>query len=304
MFDFTLTTYNHLLNNLSNQGFSFLTFSEFLSGSTSKVIMLRHDVDKLPDYSLKFATTQAELGIMGTYYFRAVPGLWDERIIKKIANFGHEIGYHYEDLSFAWAKLKAQGTGHKAQEEELEREIVEIGLQSFKKNLEQLRNIVPIKTICMHGSPMSKWDSRLLWKYYNYRDFGILGEPYFDIDFNEVMYLTDTGRCWDGDSVNIRDKAQGTGLRAQGKDNPAPSTEQLEAKRRSRLCGAAPFPHFQSTFDIIKAAEQGKLPDKSMMTFHPQRWTDRPGPWVKELLWQNTKNAVKYFYVKNRNQKL
>lgn len=54
---------------------------------------------------------------------------------------------------------------------------------------------------------MSRWDSRLLWKYYDYHDFGIIGEPYFDVDFNEVFYLTDTGRRRDGDSVNIRDKA-------------------------------------------------------------------------------------------------
>jgi len=67
----------------------------------------------------------------------------------------------------------------------------------------------------MHGSPMSRWDSRLLWKYYDYKDFGITGEPYFDVDFDKVMYLTDTGRRWDGDFVSVRDKAQGSGLRAK-----------------------------------------------------------------------------------------
>ena len=35
-----------------------------------------------------------------------------------------------------------------------------------------------------------------------------------------------------------------------------------------------------------------------MMTFHPQRWTDKPIPWMKELVWQNTKNIGKYFIVK------
>ncbi len=51
--------------------------------------------------------------------------------------------------------------------------------------------------------------------------------------------------------------------------------------------------HFHSTFDIIKAVEAGKLPDRIMMTFHPQRWTDRTVPWVRELVWQNVKNQVK-----------
>jgi len=58
----------------------------------------------------------------------------------------------------------------------------------------------------MHGSPLSKWDNRDLWKRYNYRDFGIIGEPYFDVNFDKVLYLTDTGRRWDGEGVSVRDK--------------------------------------------------------------------------------------------------
>ena len=80
---------------------------------------------------------------------------------------------------------------------------------SFRENLEKLRRVVPVETICMHGSPLSKYDNRKLWEKYDYRDFGIIGEPYFDVNFEEVLYLTDTGRRWDGDSVNIRDKATG-----------------------------------------------------------------------------------------------
>jgi len=36
-----------------------------------------------------------------------------------------------------------------------------------------------------------------------------------------------------------------------------------------------------------------------MMTTHPQRWTNRKGEWLKELLLQNFKNAVKRILVKN-----
>jgi hypothetical protein len=51
----------------------------------------------------------------------------------------------------------------------------------------------------------------------------------------------------------------------------------------------------QSTFDIIHAAESAALPDKIMITVHSQRWDNRPLPWVKELAWQNIKNAGKRF---------
>jgi hypothetical protein len=55
-----------------------------------------------------------------------------------------------------------------------------------------------------------------------------------------------------------------------------------------------------STKDIIKAAEQNKLPDKIMITTHPQRWTNRPFPWVKEFVWQGVKNVVKGGLVRRR----
>ena len=101
-----------------------------------------------------------------------------------------------------------------------------------------------------------------------------MGEPYFDINFDEVFYLTDTGRRWDGWKVSLRDKV--------------PQQEQWKEQ------GLV----FHSTQDVIRAAQKGKLPDKIMMTFHPQRWTDRPLPWLKELVWQGVKNFGKYFLVK------
>jgi hypothetical protein len=55
---------------------------------------------------------------------------------------------------------------------------------------------------------------------------------------------------------------------------------------------------YRTTFDIIRAIEQGDFPNQVMMTFHPQRWTDKPLPWVKELVMQRVKNVVKRVVVK------
>jgi hypothetical protein len=116
------------------------------------------------------------------------------------------------------------------------------------------------------------------------------------VNYDEVLYLTDTGRRWDGDAVSIRDKAPDS--YREGERQLA-TGETLNTKfstlyaQRSML-----FPRFHSTFDIINAAEEGKLPDKIMMTFHPQRWSDKPVPWVKELVWQNVKNVGKWVLVK------
>jgi len=306
--DLTIETYNKLLGILQNKGFVFQSFVGFIQKPGKKVIILRHDVDKLPENSLTIARLESSLGVRGSYYFRSVPSGHNEEIIRNVAELGHEVGYHYEDVSLAAERQKTKVKRQKYKNQmvsdlqdrktarpqdntNIEEELALIAIESFKENLAKLREIVPVKTICMHGSPLSKWDSRLLWKYYDYRDFGIIGEQYFDIDFNKVCYITDTGRMWDGDSFNIRDKGTGNRQLAIGEEYLMPHAANLK-----------PFPTFHTTFDIIRAAEEDRLPDKIMMTFHPQRWTDKPVPWVRELVGQNVKNVGKYFLVKWRDK--
>jgi hypothetical protein len=269
--DFTIKKYKTLLKTLLKQEYYFQTFQDFLEAPESKSIILRHDVDKLPENSLQFAQIQNELGIKGSYYFRIVPQSFNKEIIEEIASLGHEIGYHYEDIDLTVKSMKNEKlTINK------EKEIANKAIELFEKHLDQLRKHCPVKTICMHGSPLSKYDNKLLWKYYNYKDFGIIGEPYFDVDFSKVLYLTDTGRRWDGDRVSIRDKVS--------------HNEKLTINNYK----------LKSTSDIINVAKNGELPDQIMFTFHPQRWTDNSTAWTKELVLQNAKNVVKFFLNKIR----
>ena len=53
---------------------------------------------------------------------------------------------------------------------------------------------------------MSKYDNKKLWEKYDYRDYGIIADPYFDIDYDEVFYITDTGRAWNNSTASVRDK--------------------------------------------------------------------------------------------------
>jgi len=250
--DFTITAYRDLLTALLEEGYRFQVFQDFLRAPLNRAIVLRHDVDDRKEHSLEFARIQNEFGIVGTYYFRMVPQSFDEGVIRQIAEMGHEIGYHYEDMDFA------KGDPHRA-------------VELFQEHLDKLRKIVPINTICMHGSPRSKYDNRQVWDFYDYRDYGIVGEPYFDVDFKEVFYLTDTGRSWNGQKVSVRDKV----------DNYFALT-------------------FQRTFDIISCIKSNGFPSKAMFTFHPQRWTDQPALWIQEKYTQKAKNAVKYWLIKIR----
>ena len=252
MRDFTVSIYRQLLDALKAAGYRYHSFSEYLNDPAEQVILLRHDVDDRKLHSLEFARIQHEKGIAGSYYFRMVPQSFDEGVIREIYELGHEVGYHYEDMDFA------KGDPHRA-------------IQLFEQHLEKLRKIVPVRTICMHGSPRSAFDNKEVWKHYNYRNYGIIGEPYFDLEFKSVFYLTDTGRRWDGHAVSVRDKvADHFGLR------------------------------FHSTSDIIQSIQQGDFPQKVMINFHPQRWTDDYLLWLREKNTQHLKNTAKYWLIKWR----
>lgn len=296
MIDFTIQIYKKLLITLQQQGFEFLRYMDFQKViENQKIIVLRHDVDALKENSLHFAEIQSKMGIVGTYYFRIVPQSFDEKLIKEIARLGHEIGYHYETMASESKKIKVRDYDL----------LIDAAYKEFCWNLELFRKIVPVVTVCMHGSPLSKYDNRAIWQKYDYKKLGIISEPSFDVDFDDILYLTDTGRRWDGNNVSIRDKAIGVRQQVAGeickgrcgdleigrevKEDPTPQTGHHTS-----------FLRFHSTFDIIKAIEKGLFPDKIMMTFHPQRWTDKPVPWVKELVWQNVKNVMKHFMIRMR----
>ena len=257
--DFTLKKYRELLMALKDRGYLFRTFAQYCQHALvpeTNYVLLRHDVDLKPQNSLATAQMEARMGITATYYFRAVPESWNEDVIREIAVLGHEVGYHYESLTTCNGCM-------------------EDAYEDFCKNLKRLRQIAPVSTICMHGSPRSPYDSKEMWKAYDYHALGIVGEPYMDSDFSRLFYLTDTGRRWDGARVSVRDKIP---------------VWQDEWERIGWS--------YHSTDDILDAIRNGTLPPYLMMTTHPQRWTDNKVEWMKELLLQRAKNIAKRLLVR------
>lgn len=282
--DFTLKTYQKLLKNFLAKKYQFLPFALFLeqqqnNSTTQQInkstnqqqIILRHDVDRLPQNALQTAKIEYELGIKGTYYFRIVPESYNPKIMEQIAALGHEIGYHYEDLDMILKKDKSlkmklfKEKSRDANSELLISQLIDIAYESFLKNLEILRQNFNIKTICMHGSPLSPLDNKLIWTKYDYKKLGILGEPYFDIDWHRFEYYTDTGRRWNSNRSNIRDKVQ--------------SKNNINVK---------------STKELIRNIEL--LSNKLMINIHPERWNNNFLKWFESYLNQNLKNIFKVIY--------
>lgn len=243
--DFTIDKYQELLQALKKHNH----------------FTIRHDVDLRPDYSLRIAQVEAAMGIHSTYYFRTVPESYDERIIQQIVSLGHTAGYHYESLTTCNGDMEA-------------------AYEDFCHNLEKLRKIAPITTACAHGSPKSRWNSQDIWNQHDIHALGIDYEPMLDTDFNTTLYLTDTGRRWDGYRVSVRDKVP----------------EHQERWEKEGLV-------FHNTDDIIHAINDINHPIHHynlLINTHPQRWMPMGTGWIKEALLQNAKNIIKRIIVSTR----
>ena len=233
--DFTLDKYRELCRVLK-ENYTVFTVSEYLlEKPRGNVAVMRHDVDRKIKNSLDMAKQEHELGIRSSYYFR-YPQTFKPDIIRKIRNLGHEIGYHYEVLS------KTNGDFSKA-------------IILFQAELEEFRKICPVDTICMHGSPLSKYNNRDLWQKYDYHTYGIRGEAFlsFEQDHDDIRYLTDTGRTWSNTQT----------LRDVMKTKPGSNTPVI----------------LDSTDDLISWISL--IPEKKLyVTVHPERWASNPGEWI------------------------
>lgn len=243
--DFTFKKYMQLMEELIRNNYPIKTTESFISRPTKKVVILRHDVDRFPKQSLKMAELESEIGISSTYYFRTRKHTFIPEIIKKIIDLGHEIGYHYENLS------DYKGNCDEA-------------IKDFASNLEKLRKYYPVKTICMHGSPLSSWDNKLIWEKYSYRDFDITADTSLDINYNKVFYITDNGWGWNKTESSIRDKV----------------TTDFKIPIRS-------------TNHFIQLLKQDLLPPQIMLNAHPDTFFPFGLKWFANMSFIKSKNIIK-----------
>lgn len=249
--DFTLEKYRELCEAVTKLQYTVLTVGTYLVSQNlpQKYIILRHDVDRNPNRALQMARLEHEFNINTSYYFRFNKRTFQPNLVREISAMGHEIGYHYETLD------KARGDYKKA-------------IRIFEEELRQLREICDVKTICMHGNPLTKWDNRDLWRKYDFKDFGLLGEAY--LSFNEITYLSDSGRNW-GTKHKVKDWLPSAAFNCSKSD-------------KSTMIG--------STNDIIEMVEKGEL-EPTYLLVHPSRWSINLFDWIIELLCDTSVNAVK-----------
>ena len=252
--DFTQWKYTQLCDAIVKSKYKSVTVADFIRMSDVKLhnhlIILRHDVDRFPKYALEMAEIEKKFALIATYYFR-IPASWNERMIKTIAEMGHEVGLHYECLD------KAKGDTQKAG-------------KILEQKLSLFRMFTDVLTVSMHGNPTTKFDNRDMWKHFELNQFGLIGEVYLTMDFEKVMYYSDTGRTWEEGKYNIKDIIP-NGMKT--------------VQNRPRLV---------TTNDLIQLI---KYDNRNIyLLIHPNRWPGSFGDWLFSYVCDVATNYGKILY--------
>jgi hypothetical protein len=226
--DFTLEQYARLCRAIKGSKYQVLTMRELLECSSQEghLLIMRHDVDEDARNALDMARVEHDLGIRATYYFRVRKRVFVPAIIDEIALYGHEIGYHYETMD------KTRGKTRRA-------------LRLFAAELAMLRERYEIKTACMHGNPLTKYDNKKIWENCELCHFDLIGEPYLSLDYNQFLYLSDSGRTWLGDKNKVKDRVSSINM---------------------------PPVQVKHTGDLIELITGGGF-EKICILTHPKRWS-------------------------------
>jgi hypothetical protein len=230
-------------------------------------------VDDEPEYALKMARLEHELNIKSTYYFRTNENVFVGGIIREVRNLGHEIGYHYEVLDEAFGNYKE-------------------AIAIFRLNLEKFKPFYDVKTIAQHGSPLignlnatsisgiyeilknilkrnkvfTNHVNANIWKKYDFKDFGIIGEAYISIDFDKILYLSDTALSWNN-KYRMKD---------------------ITGSISSNFCDI----NIKNTNEIIDIIQSKKV-NHIYILVHPDQWRDRFIDWLKWSILKNIRNMGK-----------
>lgn len=149
-----LPYYDSVIKSLATGGYKFYTLENLnreminntfpLIQKNNKICVIRHDIDTDPKTATELAKIEAKYGAVSTYYYRLRTAV--KKQMKIVADLGHEVGYHYEEIG-KYAKKKNLHS-----KDEIDNHMDNIQ-SDFLNNLHQFRNLsnCPVSTIASHG---------------------------------------------------------------------------------------------------------------------------------------------------------
>lgn len=235
-----------------------------------KYVAIRHDVDYFPGRALSLARIEADRKIATTYYIRR--RFFDENIdlVRKIAAFGHQIGYHYEEVD----------THQKAPNLQVGRDAVGFFIGSL---LDIDRLGFHIRSVCAHGNPLTDVDNRQV--VHLLRDENYLDKLAFTYDRDEVRTKV-SGRLIGDASIDITGEDFDLYIPDTGRFNP-----RYNLKDRIDNCAISGLSSLDDFSHILSDPAHRRI----YMNMHPDRWSGDLATWLFDFSFDSVKNLIKRF---------
>ena len=141
---------DRLMSELKQAGYQSYTLRQLcdykIKGAfpSEKIVVLRHDIDTDPRTAWIMAKVEKENGFLGTFYFRLSTS--NDKYMRLIADMGHEVSYHYEEIASYSKKHKLRNRQQVVKNIEDIREIFANNLLNFRR-----KHKLECRMIASHG---------------------------------------------------------------------------------------------------------------------------------------------------------
>lgn len=271
---FSFSSYARLLDIVGQSGYAVIGIEQILQlrfdnqPLPDRIVAIRHDVDYFPNRALALAEIEAEKKFAVTYYIRR--RFFDDNLdlVRKIAELGHQVGYHYEEVD----------THQKAPNQQVARDAVGFFIGSL---LDLDRLGFPIKTVCAHGNPLTDVDNRQV--VHLARDTEYIEKLAFTYDQDEVKKKISDRLVGDA-SIDITGDDVDLYIPDTGRFNP-----KFNLKDRIDRCPIAGLSSLTEFEKILKSGRYNRI----YMNMHPDRWSGDVATWTFDFLFDTAKNTIK-----------
>jgi hypothetical protein len=179
--DFTYTSYIHLLDTLLKNDYIFANYHNYKEFTNPCI--LRHDIDFDVGKALQMANMEAEKQIQSTYFillntdFYNVCSTTVNKTVKEIADLGHEVGLHFDEIALPPPKK-------------------DMGIY-IQKELDILGQILgyPVTVVSMHRPSKAALEADIT--------IPDVINSYGQIFFKEFKYISDSRHTWREDAEGI-----------------------------------------------------------------------------------------------------
>lgn len=137
--------YEAIIKNYQEIGYQFITISEYKKlTEKGKYLIIRHDIDSDVQIAKRMFEIEKRYNVKATYYFRK--STLDTAFMKKINEYGSEVGYHYEEIATYVKKNKIKTKKEILKHIKKIQELFKQNIISFEKDTE-----IKLCSIAAHG---------------------------------------------------------------------------------------------------------------------------------------------------------